>query len=170
MPTLNDLADLATVATAIISLAAAIIAFVSIRSVYRQTKMQIVNNGLENRKWKTLEVCAQYELNDNITNSARNVFTAFAKGEPEEGVCKAITRDVIVILNYLDGIAIGVGQGLYIEELARDHLKNIVQYHVSHLLDPSLKLKFKDIDQNNYSFLIDMNTKWARSQTYFNAG
>lgn len=76
-------------------------------------------------------------------------------------------RDVIVILNYLDGIAIGVGQGLYIEELARDHLRSIVSYHVSHLLKPSSKTKFDGLDENDYLFLMDMNSKWARSQPYY---
>jgi hypothetical protein len=81
--------------------------------------------------------------------------------------CKAIERDVVVILNYLDGIAIGVGQGLYIEELARDHLRNIVEYHVSHLMKSSSKSKFGEIGENDYLFLLDMNSKWARSQPYY---
>ena len=128
--------------------------------------MQIKDAHLESKKWRTLEICAQYELNDNLANSAKNIFIAFSKGEPDEATCKAIERDAVVILNYLDGIAIGVGQGLYIEELARDHLKNIVEYHVSKLLKSSSKPIFKEIDENNYLFLIDMNSKWARSQTY----
>jgi hypothetical protein len=68
---------------------------------------EIDNARLEIKKWKTLEICAQYELNDNIANSARNIFIAFSKGDPDEATCKAIERDVVVILNYLDDIAIG---------------------------------------------------------------
>jgi hypothetical protein len=164
---LKDLADAANVASAIISLVAVIVAFFGVRALYRQTVIQIEDAHLESKKWKTLEICAQYELNDNIASSARNIFIAFAKGDPDEAACKAIERDAVVILNYLDGIAIGVGQGLYIEELARDHLRNIVEYHVSHLLRSSSKLKFREINENDYLFLMDMNSKWARSQTYY---
>jgi hypothetical protein len=95
------------VASALISLAAVIVAFIGVRAVYRQTVMQIKDARLEIKKWKTLEICAQYELNDNIANSARNIFIAFSKGDPDEATCKAIERDVVVILNYLDDIAIG---------------------------------------------------------------
>jgi hypothetical protein len=41
MSQLKDWADLATVASALISLAAIIVAFVGVRAVYRQTVMQI---------------------------------------------------------------------------------------------------------------------------------
>jgi hypothetical protein len=34
------------------------------------------------------------------------------------------------MLNYLDGVAIGICQGLYHEGLARDHLQSIVNVHV----------------------------------------
>jgi hypothetical protein len=127
MPQLKEWADLATMVSSIISLSAVIVAFFGIRSIYKQTLMQINDLHIENKKWKTLEICAHYELNDKISDSAKNIFIAFSKGEADEGACKAISRDAVVILNYLDGIAIGVGQGLYIEELARDHLKNIVE-------------------------------------------
>ena len=157
MPQLKDWADLATVASPIISLAAVIVAFFGVRALYKQTVMQIKDAHLESKKWKTLESCAQYELNDNIANSAKNIFIAFSKGGPDEATCNAIERDAVVILNYLDGIAIGVGQGLYIEELAHDHLNNIVEYHVAKLLKSSSKPIFKEIDENNYLFLIDMN-------------
>jgi hypothetical protein len=164
---LKDWADLATVFSSIISLSAVVVAFFGVRAIYRQTLMQINDTHLESKKWKTLEICAQYELNDNISDSAKNIFIAFAKGEPDDEACNAVSRDAVVILNYLDGIAIGVGQGLYIEELARDHLRNIAEDHVSRLLKPPAKAKFKEIDENDYLFLIDMHSKWARSQTYY---
>jgi len=40
-----------------------------------------------------------------------------------------------VVLNFLDAIAIGIEQGLYIEGLAWDHLDTIVKRHVKRLID-----------------------------------
>jgi hypothetical protein len=164
---LKDWADLAATSSSIISFIAVFVAFFGVRSIYKQTLMQIKDTHLESKKWKTLEICAQYELNEKISDSAKSIFAVFSTGDPDGKTCKTIARDAIVILNYLDGIAIGVGQGLYIEELAREHLRNIVEYHVSLLLKSSAKSSFKDIDENDYLFLIDMHSKWARSQTYY---
>jgi hypothetical protein len=72
----------------------------------------------------------------------------------------------LLILNYLDAIAIGVEQGLYIEELAKVHLKNIVNKHVNHaFISEGLLKDYKD----DYLKLCDMNDKWQRDKSYYHA-
>jgi hypothetical protein len=73
--------------------------------------------------------------------------------------------DARLVLNYLDGIAIGVQQGLYIENLARDHLSTIVRTHVTEVFEK----KRVDLAPADYVRLVDMDHKWQRSQPYYKA-
>ena len=75
-------------------------------------------------------------------------------------------RPAIIVLNFLDGIAIGVGQGLYIEELAKDHLKTIVNSHVQNLL-VSECARSLDLDKKDFQFLDAMNRKWRNDIPYY---
>jgi hypothetical protein len=79
---LKEWADIATVITAIATIATVIIgffavvaAFNGIKSAIEQTRLQLNAMHLESRKWNTLNICAQYELNDVISNAARNIFS-----------------------------------------------------------------------------------------------
>lgn len=130
--TIHDWSEIATIAQGITALVAAAAAGYTAWLVYRQIKSahedntrQIESQREENKKWKTLDICAQYEFSETVSCAAGKVQAAFDKGNPTDETCTEIYRDAKVVLNYLDGIAIGVGQGLYIEELARDHLKQM---------------------------------------------
>lgn len=129
--TLNEYSEIATIIQSIVAVPAAIAAGIAAWLVVLQIKSQ----HEENMKWKTLDICAQYEFNNSVANAARKVQAAFDKGIISEQLCTDIYRDAKIVLNYLDGIAIGIKQGLYIEALARDHLKQIVRVHVERLLD-----------------------------------
>jgi hypothetical protein len=52
-----------------------------------------------------------------------------------------------------------VNQGLYIEDLAKDHLKQIAKFHVEKLLQVSNCMRLR-LDQNDYQFVMAMNGKW----------
>jgi hypothetical protein len=59
-----------------------------------------------------------------------------------------------------------VRQGLYIENLARDHLATIVITHITKLFDK----KRAGVDTTDYIRLVDMDHKWQRDRPYYNAG
>ena len=125
----------------------------------------------ENRRWNTLNICAKYELNENVVKANDSLYAAFHKrgnGKPDENECKALQRPAIIVLNFLDGIAIGVSQGLYIEELAKDHLKTIVNGHVQNLLESDCA-RLLDLDRKDFHFLTAMNEKWREDKPYFQA-
>jgi hypothetical protein len=61
--------------------------------------------------------------------------------------------------NYLDVIAIGVSHGLYVEELARDHLHIIVKTYIDDLFSTDTQKKF-GLNKNDYTFLIAMDGGW----------
>jgi hypothetical protein len=144
----------ATVALVAVTVGAVIAAFLAIRSARE-----------ENRKWTTLSVCAQFELCSSVCQANEKIFEAFRNGVPSPADCEKNAFYAKVVLNYLDGIAIGVHQGLYIETLARDHLKIIVHKRVLDLLETTFAKDAK-LDKQDWSFLTAMAEKWRKNQPY----
>jgi hypothetical protein len=158
-PPLASTADattaVATVVLAVIAVVSAIIGFLAIWSARE-----------ENRRWNNLNVCAQHEFNSTVTGAVRSIETAFVNGVPDIATSKGIRCDAYVLLNYLDGIAIGVKQGLYIEKLAKDHLKTIVHLDVQRLLGTTFAENVP-LDKGHWSFLVAMADKWSKDEPYY---
>jgi len=118
----------------------------------------------DNRKWKTLDICAQHELSGSLSSAVeclRRYFDTTSRCDVAE-----VRYEWRLILNYLDAIAIGVEQGLYIEDLAKDHLKQIVTVHVEEAFGPKGSMtQFR----NDYLKLRDMHEKWQRDRFYYRA-
>ena len=75
---------------------------------------------------------------------------------------------MITFLNYLDGIAIGIEQNLYIELLAHDHIALILKTHVEKALVGTELEQFK-IDPAGYERLVKLYKKWTNAPTAFKA-
>ena len=144
-----------SLALAVIAVPSAIIAFLSVWSATE-----------ENRRWNTLNVCAQHEFNSEVSTAVRRIETAFVDGVPDIQKSKSLRFNSYVVLNYLDGIAIGVKQGLYIEKLAKDHLRTIVRLDVGRLLETSFAEKVP-LDKSHWSFLVAMADKWNKDEPYY---
>jgi hypothetical protein len=71
-----------------------------------------------------------------------------------------------VILNSLDAIAIGIDQGLYIENLAWDHLDAIVKRHVKSFVDSGL-IEKAGMEREDYLRLLDLRDRWLRARPRF---
>jgi hypothetical protein len=113
----------------------------------------------QNRRWHTLDACNRYHIDPTLKESAialRAAHTAgtFAGQEPSFRV------HVVALLNYLDSIAIGIYQGMYVEGLARDHIQAIVQLHVGEYLRDGVPKKV-GIDPQNYAYLLALEARWA---------
>jgi hypothetical protein len=72
----------------------------------------------------------------------------------------AFKTRIATILNYLDAIAIGIDQDLYIEELAKDHLEHVVRRTVAHYIDSGMAAR-AGLDPTNYHRLQALAVKWA---------
>jgi hypothetical protein len=144
-------ADWAIIAQAVLAIIAGILVY-----------FQIWSSQQESRKWKTLDICAQHELSERLASAAAEL-REFFNADPRPDI-KTISSKWKTILNYLDGIAIGVEQGLYIEDLAKDHLKQIVEHHVREAFEnPGYLVKNK----GDYLKLCDMREKWIRDKSYY---
>ena len=149
------------IATAVITLVLVLVGFFQIKAARQQ-----------NQRWRTLEVCDQYHLDLVIGISLKRLRNAhqagrFTGNEPSYKV------DVVRVLNYLDAMAIAIFQGLYIEDLARDHMQSIVKKHVNDYLRNGVPTKV-GIDVDDFRALNALEARWAAAspihRTYFREG
>jgi hypothetical protein len=104
-------ADWAVIAQALLAFAAAVVAY-----------WQITAAQSESKKWKTLEACALYETEPIALSVVRlrHLYqpNLYAEQKSSDHIPELFypVDDAKLVLNYLDGIAIGVQQGLYIED------------------------------------------------------
>jgi hypothetical protein len=137
-------------------IAAALIAWYQIGALRREQK-----------NWETLKACERYESDQVLTQclmalrEARlaNRLTA----EP-----RRYSLEMSTILNYLEGIAIGVEQGFYDKNIVRDHLEIIMRGHVKEFLEPPLKEVMLAENDDYYAELIGILKSWEhKKRTYF---
>jgi hypothetical protein len=156
---LADWASVASIIQALVAIGALVAAFVGARIAW----MQIKRSEMENRKWKTLDICAQYELNHDLSEAANYLRKFYFDGSQKDlDATKAAAK---LVLNYLDGIAIGVEQGLYIEALAKDHLRAIVRGHVRGIFGSGRTI----LNEDDFEKIIAMNSKWTANETFYKA-
>lgn len=158
--TANGATAIGTVVIAFFTAALALIAWFQIGTTRRMTK-----------EWKTLDVCGEYERNSVIEGAARRISNRlrYLKNNPSNPLPDdeiKITdnfyyRDAIVILNYLDSVAIGIEQNLYDERLAKAHLEPIVKAHVSHFLKG---VDYLGIDRRDFDRVCSLCERWEKSQ------
>jgi hypothetical protein len=82
----------------------------------------------EANRERTLRVCERYDTDPILDRALRRLAIGWRTGDIQRDPEK-YRPFVTTVLNYLDTLAIGIAQGLYIEELARDHLAEIVKFH-----------------------------------------
>jgi hypothetical protein len=68
----------------------------------------------ENKKLSTLQICNCYDTNPVIAGAVDILWQARLSEDLERNP-KRYRPQLVILLNYLDGIAIGIEQGLYIE-------------------------------------------------------
>lgn len=114
------------VATAVGSAAAigtAIIAWVQLEKLGEQIRQA----SEQERRGRTLDACQRFEKDILLKRAMRNLFRATDNGSDYTKLKEEHVFDALTILNYLDGIAMGIEQNVYIEQLAKDYLENTVQ-------------------------------------------
>lgn len=126
---------------------------------------QITAVRRENKLERTLAACNRYESDAVIERCVRNLKDAEMTTSFEDSP-KTYRHDVVVVLNYLDTIAIGIKQKLYEESLAKDHTRNIVKYWCEKYLNNKMAELLK-IDVSDYGNLCDMANSWRKQDTQF---
>ena len=118
---------------------------------------QIFEIRRENRKERTLAVCSRYEADvvvERCVRELRHVEGADFKKDPLK-----FKHEVIIVLNYLDQIAIGIDQKVYDEDMIRDHMEPIfAHYRKMYLNNELMSALGKDVD--DYKSLYRMTDRW----------
>jgi hypothetical protein len=83
----------------------------------------------DQRAWRTLEACERYERDPTLTRILECLRDARDKGSLTNNP-RPYRLEASTLLNYCDGIAIGVAQKFYLEKIVRDHLEPIIRDHV----------------------------------------
>jgi len=73
----------------------------------------------------------------------------FSASEP-----KFDRRDIICLVNYLDDLATGIAQGLYIEDIIRDHVSSIFKHAVENFIHTGL------IDNQGIEKVVTLYDRW----------
>ena len=138
------------------SIATAVVASRQLSLLARQSR----DAHIQERGWRTLAACERYESDPVLDRCLRNIFSAKQSMLWLENPA-ALRIDVTTILNYLDGIATGIEQRLYVTEIVRDQLEPIVKWHVGEYLEPA-KAKAIGIDPAEFPRLIAICEQWSR--------
>jgi hypothetical protein len=126
---------------------------------------QISSLKRQQKGWETLKACERYESDPILDTSLRNIKKMRDAGELAS-MATAISIDIRTVLNYLDGIAIGVRQGFYDESIVRDHLEPIMRFHFNECFDHDVAKQAR-IQSSDYSRLRDLIGMWDAQPTHF---
>jgi hypothetical protein len=147
LETATTILAFATIGLALATIALAVIAGYQISSIRE-----------ESRKERTLEACNRYDLNPVIRGATRRLRKAINSGayKANRGDHKV---DVIELFNYLEALAIGIEQGLYIDDLARDHMEDIIKGHMDEILT-SEEMEKLGLGRDDFRCLFKLRKRW----------
>ena len=105
------------------------------------------------REWETLRACERYDFDPILDGAMERIWAASDEGKNynNEGVTK---RDMICVLNYLDGLATGIQQNLYIDSIIKDHMSLVIDTHVRKFLVAGL------VEKEGFETLLAVHARW----------
>ena len=119
----------------------------------------------DQKNWETLKACERYDTDPVLTRALETL-----RDVRNAGVLKSDPRryslEMTTVLNYLEGILIGVEQGFYNAKIVRDHLEPVIKDHVKEFLGEPLRTALVDKD-DDYIRLERMVGIWADKPTHF---
>jgi hypothetical protein len=157
---------------AITSIALVVIAASQLPLLVSQLKAQGNQMRIEyerERKWATVKACDRYSDDPIIFAVARRIWDVSQQGTDYTDLGKIDRFDIAVLLNYLEGMAVGVTQGIYIEDIIKDHFMPVIDKAVRVFLKgesgASWKAKEALLPKEAFPRLLTMHTKWFPQQT-----
>jgi hypothetical protein len=111
----------ATVVSATATIGLVYVGYRQLNALIRQIELQ----GLRDRKAHTLAALENYIRDPNVTALSRRIWEKSAGGTNYASF-REVDHDVILSLNYLEGFATAVLQGVYDEKMVRDFLEPLI--------------------------------------------
>ena len=128
----------------------------SLADQIRLSREAEINAERRTREWETLKACDRYNIDQILEAATQRAWYASDAGtnykKPEVD-----HRDLTIIVNYLDGIAIAVQQGLYIEGLVEDHSGSVFDHAATKWIEGGL------FDTSGIETMASLHARWYRS-------
>lgn len=89
---------------------------------------------------RTLDACNRFHTDVTLYEIKRHIFEAREKPDPVSALQRPeVRRDIINLLNYFEGLAIGIEQGVYADEIVYDNLRNATIWAVEYFVNTNAK-------------------------------
>ena len=154
------LSAVAELVTALSTMALAWIAWFQIDSIRKESK-----------QWETVKIFHQYDTDPILFECAKSIRVLSKGADYGRITLDPVMQEVRNILNYFDSLAVGVTQGVYIEEIIRDNLEPVICLAVDNFVTDSFAGKDVVANLNN---LTAMRNRWKppepQAQSYFRDG
>jgi hypothetical protein len=120
----------------------------------------------DQKGWETLKACEKYDGDPVLHVVLKRLGRARDSGELNENPRK-FRIDATILLNYLDGLAIGEAQRLYDGKIVQDHMEPIIREHVKEFLNTSVAPRM-ELDIDGFPDLDRLVKKWddAKKKQY----
>jgi hypothetical protein len=138
------------------------------KATFNQLEAQRVARQAE--EWRqiesnTLHACEAYYSNSVLYTATKSVFEGSSKGTKySKEDLPSYQHDLLMTINYLNGIATGVAEGVLSGDIVKDNLENTITKVVDVII-PAL------IDRpENFKFLIKLRREWENAVPSYKRG
>jgi hypothetical protein len=115
----------------------------------------------DQKAWKTLEACEKYETADSIVSASRRIRDGINSGLIDLQPMN-YRVDAMIVLNYLEGIAIAAAQGFYKEDIVREQLEPIANIYAGELLKNNSRALGMGLNWDDFDQLQGLIDRWKK--------
>jgi len=119
----------------------------------------------QQRGWETLRACDKYDT-DSVINQALVKLRDVRDADELAKNPRPYRLEITIVMNYLEGMAIGIEQGMYDPRIVRDHLEPIIRDHVKEFLDRDM-VKRLEMESDDFSRLKRLIESWDQKPTLY---
>jgi hypothetical protein len=113
----------------------------------------------------TLEAVRRYETDPQLRESIKHLYDKTIHGTDYSLLETSDRFHVVTLLNYFDGIACGIAQGLILEPLVKDYLQVVLDKAVRALIrgedGPTWVGGTPLVSADGYEVLLDLHRRWV---------
>ncbi len=114
------------------------------------------------KKWATIRACNVYDI-DPVLNEATARIFALSKGTDYSfATLEPVIHSVLTLMNYFSAMAIGIDQGIYVESIVMDNLKENIERAVDVFITPEYA---KYIRRADLELLVRLRERWQTRPT-----
>ncbi len=119
------------------------------------------------RRETTIEAVRRYETDPQLRESIKHIYQKTVQGTDYSLLDASDRFHVLTLLNYFDGIACGIEQGILLEALVKDYLQVVLDKNVCALLrgqsGPTWVAAQPIVDPDSYGVLLALHQRWQNT-------